>query len=158
MKIALAGLIVVGLLFSVVRLRYLHWYPSSALGFVWGSPLPPSAESVLEDMLFCSNSFKMEKLLRHRPLGSADAAHREAQSGCRINVSTSFKIIMRIYLFTPLLRLLTLGDSKGLVSHTLLFSACPQPVLCHQCLPHSFPYLGSRLYFHQQISQEPCGS
>ena len=81
LKVALAGLVVAGILFSLIGLQYLCWYPHSALGFVGGAPLPPSAEYVLEDMLCCSNYFKMKKLLRHRPLGVADAAQREAQSG-----------------------------------------------------------------------------
>ena len=83
----------------------------------------------------------------HCPLGVADVAHREAQSGIRLIVSISFKIIMSVYFFMPLPRPLTLVDSKVLVSRAIFSRACPHPYLCYHCLRHGFPYLGFRIYY-----------
>ena len=38
----------------------------------------------------------MKKLLSHQPIGGADAAHRAAQIGRRLNVSIGFKIIISV--------------------------------------------------------------
>ena len=102
---------------------YLSASGSGRISTVWGFGRRGEANSGWHGSVLWTI---LKKLLRHLLLAGADATHREAQSGWRLNVSTSFKIIMCINIFTLLLRPLTLVDSKGLVSHALLSYVCPQ--------------------------------
>ena len=72
----------------------------------------------------------MKQLLHHRPLGGADAARRVAQSGRRLIISTSFKIIMSVYFHaapaaTDLSRLKRSGFTRDIISRvsTVLFTS-----------------------------------
>ena len=82
----------------------------------------------LRTCLLVSNYFKTKKLLRHRPLVRADAAHRVAQSVIRLLVSTRFKIIMSVYFYaapasTDFSRLKRSGFTRNIISRisTALF-------------------------------------
>ena len=72
----------------------------------------------------------MKKLLRYRPLGGADDTHRVAQSGRRLIVSTSFKIIMSVNFHTApvttdVSRLKRSGFTRDIISRicTALFTS-----------------------------------
>ena len=85
-----------------------------------------------------SNYLKMKKLLRHRTLGGADAAHRVAQSKRRLIVWTSFKIILSVYFHaapaaTDFSRLKRSGFTRDIIS-------CVSTVLLTSSMPTSrFP-------------------
>ena len=77
-----------------------------------------------------SNYLKTKKLLHHRPLGGVYVAHRVAQSGRRLIVSTSFKIIMSVYFHaapaaTDFRRLKRYGFTRDIISRvsTVLFTS-----------------------------------
>ena len=76
----------------------------------------------------------MNKLLHHRPLGSADAVHRVAQIRKKIIVSTSFKTIISVYVHadpaaTEFSRLKRSGFTQDIISRvsTVLFFTSSLP-------------------------------